>query len=195
MSLISYNWFTALISEMIRDGDSFSQPAHLQLIKFVIIRRCDPGSQQQYVSILRGLATQRRGVRCIFEKVSKIISLNTFKYQEEQMALMTPEQFEESLKQMNPRVYMNGKRVENVLDNPNTRTVVESNKASYRWALDPEYKDIMSCYSPLRFGRTHRKHHEGDQAFTALDSRTARGRHLAWRGACDGPKDYASTRS
>jgi len=27
--------------------------------------------------------------------------------------------------------------------------VVESNKASYRWALDPEYSKIMSCYSPL----------------------------------------------
>ena len=65
------------------------------------------------------------------------------------MALMTPEQFEESLKKMKPRVYMNGKRVKNVLENPNTRTVVESNKASYRWALDPKYKDIMSCYSPL----------------------------------------------
>jgi 4-hydroxybutyryl-CoA dehydratase/vinylacetyl-CoA-Delta-isomerase len=65
------------------------------------------------------------------------------------MTLMTPEQFEESLKKMKHRVYMNGKRVENVLENPITRTVVESNKASYRWALDPEYKDIMSCYSPL----------------------------------------------
>jgi len=44
---------------------------------------------------------------------------------------------------------MNGKRVENVLDNPNTRTVVEANKASYEWALDPKYRDIMTCYSPL----------------------------------------------
>jgi 4-hydroxybutyryl-CoA dehydratase / vinylacetyl-CoA-Delta-isomerase len=26
---------------------------------------------------------------------------------------------------------------------------VESNKASYRWALDPRYKDVMSCHSPL----------------------------------------------
>lgn len=43
---------------------------------------------------------------------------------------------------------MNGKRVASILENPNTRTVVESNKASYRWALDPEYQDIMSCYSP-----------------------------------------------
>lgn len=65
------------------------------------------------------------------------------------MALMTPEQFEESLKDMKPRIFMNGKLVENILENRNTRTVVEANKASYRWALDPEYKDIMTCHSPL----------------------------------------------
>jgi len=65
------------------------------------------------------------------------------------MALMTPEQFEESLKEIKPRVFMNGKRVENILENRNTRTVVEANKASYEWALDPKYKDIMTCYSPL----------------------------------------------
>jgi 4-hydroxybutyryl-CoA dehydratase/vinylacetyl-CoA-Delta-isomerase len=65
------------------------------------------------------------------------------------MALMTPEQFEESLKKFKPRVFMNGKRVESVLQNKNTRTVVEANKASYAWALDPKYRDIMSCYSPL----------------------------------------------
>ena len=65
------------------------------------------------------------------------------------MALMTPEQFEDSLKKLKPRVFMNGKRVENVLENKNTRTVVEASKASYAWALDPRYKDIMTCYSPL----------------------------------------------
>ena len=65
------------------------------------------------------------------------------------MALMTPEQFEESLKSLKPRVFMNGKRVENILENRNTRTVVEANKASYKWALDPRYKSIMTCYSPL----------------------------------------------
>jgi len=65
------------------------------------------------------------------------------------MALMTPEQFEESLKEHKPRVFMNGKRVESVLENKVTRTVVEANKASYAWALDPQYKDIMTCYSPL----------------------------------------------
>jgi 4-hydroxybutyryl-CoA dehydratase/vinylacetyl-CoA-Delta-isomerase len=65
------------------------------------------------------------------------------------MALMKPEQFEESLKDIKPRVFMNGKRVENILENKNTRTVVEANKASYDWALDERYKDIMTCYSPL----------------------------------------------
>jgi 4-hydroxybutyryl-CoA dehydratase/vinylacetyl-CoA-Delta-isomerase len=65
------------------------------------------------------------------------------------MALMTPEQFEASLAGLKPRVFMNGKKVDNILTNRNTRTVIEANKASYAWALDPEYKDIMSCYSPL----------------------------------------------
>jgi len=65
------------------------------------------------------------------------------------MALMTPEQFAESLNGLKPRVFMNGKQVENILENRNTRTVVEANKASYKWALDPKYKDIMTCYSPL----------------------------------------------
>jgi 4-hydroxybutyryl-CoA dehydratase / vinylacetyl-CoA-Delta-isomerase len=65
------------------------------------------------------------------------------------MALKTPEQFEKSLESVKPRVFMNGKRVENVLENRNTRTVVEANKASYRWALDPESRDVMSCHSPL----------------------------------------------
>jgi 4-hydroxybutyryl-CoA dehydratase / vinylacetyl-CoA-Delta-isomerase len=65
------------------------------------------------------------------------------------MALMTPEQFEASLKHLKPRVFMNGKQVESILENRNTRTVIEANKASYEWAMDPRYKDIMSCYSPL----------------------------------------------
>jgi len=65
------------------------------------------------------------------------------------MALKTPEQFEQSLRPIKPRVFMNGKRVESILDNPNIRTVIEANKASYRWALDPASRDIMTAYSPL----------------------------------------------
>ena len=65
------------------------------------------------------------------------------------MTLMTPKHFEESLKKLKPRVFMNGKRVESILENRNARTVIEANKASYAWALDPVSKHIMSCYSSL----------------------------------------------
>jgi len=72
---------------------------------------------------------------------------------------MTPQQFEESLKHRKPRVFMNGKQVEDIFENRNTRTVIESNKASYAWALDPKYQDIMSCYSPLVGERVNRYTH------------------------------------
>jgi len=62
---------------------------------------------------------------------------------------MTPEQFEESLKEVNPRVFINGKRVEDILGNRNGRSVVEANKASYVWNLDPKCKNMVSCYSLL----------------------------------------------
>ncbi len=65
------------------------------------------------------------------------------------MTLKTPEEFEESIKGIKPRVFMNGERVEDLLENRNTRTVVEANKASYQWALDPESSAVMSCFSPL----------------------------------------------
>ncbi len=65
------------------------------------------------------------------------------------MGLMAPEQFEKSIQALKPRVFMNGRQVDDVLANRNTRTVVEANKASYAWALDPRYREIMSCYSPL----------------------------------------------
>lgn len=75
------------------------------------------------------------------------------------MGLKTPEEFEESIRQLRPNVFMNGKRIENIHENPNTRTVIESNKASYRWALDSQYSDIMSCFSPLVQERVNRYTH------------------------------------
>lgn len=52
------------------------------------------------------------------------------------MALMTPEQFEESLRSLKPRVFMNGKKVESVLENRNTRTVVEAKQGQRRSGCD-----------------------------------------------------------
>ena len=75
------------------------------------------------------------------------------------MALMTPEQFQASIEEMKPRVFMNGKQVDNILENKNTRTVVEANKASYAWALDPKYDNLMSCYSSLIDDKVNRYTH------------------------------------
>src|SRR4030065_2369531 len=72
------------------------------------------------------------------------------------MALITPEQYEKSLKNRKPRIFMNGKKVEDVFENPNIRTVIEANKASYRWALDPAFQEIMTTISPLTNDRVNR---------------------------------------
>ncbi|MDP2972781.1 MAG: 4-hydroxyphenylacetate 3-hydroxylase N-terminal domain-containing protein, partial [Deltaproteobacteria bacterium] len=72
------------------------------------------------------------------------------------MALITAEQYEESLKKRRPRIFMNGKKIEDVFENPNLRTVIEANKASYKWALDPKYQEIMTTISPLTNDRVNR---------------------------------------
>jgi len=72
------------------------------------------------------------------------------------MALITSEHYEQSLKKMKPRVFMNGKKIEDILNNPNIRTVIEANKASYGWALDPKYQDTITAISPLTHDRVNR---------------------------------------
>lgn len=73
------------------------------------------------------------------------------------MALITEDQYEQSLKKRkSPRIFMNGKKVQDIFDNPNTRTAIEANKASYRWALDPEHQDLMTGLSPLTNDRVNR---------------------------------------
>jgi 4-hydroxybutyryl-CoA dehydratase/vinylacetyl-CoA-Delta-isomerase len=75
---------------------------------------------------------------------------------EEGMALITPQQYEQNLKKRKPKIFMSGKKVEDVFDNPNIRTVIEANKASYRWALDPEHQETMTTISPLTNDRVNR---------------------------------------
>ena len=73
------------------------------------------------------------------------------------MALITADQYEQSLrKRKSPKIFMNGKKVKDVFDNSNIRTVIESNKASYRWAIDPEYQEMMIAISPLTKDRVNR---------------------------------------
>ena len=64
------------------------------------------------------------------------------------MALMTGEQYIESIRKINKEVYMFGKRIENPVDDPILRPSLNSVRATYDLALDPQYEDLMTVKSP-----------------------------------------------
>ena len=65
------------------------------------------------------------------------------------MALMTGEQYVESIRKMNMQIYMFGEKVENPVDNPILRPSLNSVKATYDLAQMPEYEDLMTVTSSL----------------------------------------------
>ncbi len=65
------------------------------------------------------------------------------------MPMMTPEQYEESLRKLNLEVYMFGKRLENVVDDPIIRPSMNAVAKTYELAHNPEYQDIMVATSHL----------------------------------------------
>ena len=82
------------------------------------------------------------------------------------MGLMTGEQYVESLRKLDLKVYMFGEKVENVVDNPIIRPSMNSVKMTYDLAQMPEYKDLLISTSIItgkkinRFANIHQS--EGD---------------------------------
>jgi 4-hydroxybutyryl-CoA dehydratase / vinylacetyl-CoA-Delta-isomerase len=78
------------------------------------------------------------------------------------MPLMTPEQYEESLRKLKLKVYMMGKQVASPVDDPIIRPSMNSVKMTYALAQQPEYQDLMTATSHLtgnkvnRFAHLHR---------------------------------------
>ncbi len=64
------------------------------------------------------------------------------------MALMTGEQYIESIRKINMQVYMFGKKVENPVDDPILRPSLNSVRMTYDLAQMPEYQDLMTAVSP-----------------------------------------------
>lgn len=60
------------------------------------------------------------------------------------MALMTGEQYVESMRKMKLNVYMFGEKIENPVDHPILRPSLNSVKATYDLAQMDEYKDLMT---------------------------------------------------
>ncbi|NCB63497.1 MAG: 4-hydroxybutyryl-CoA dehydratase [Clostridia bacterium] len=78
------------------------------------------------------------------------------------MALMTGEQYIESIRKMKMQVYMFGKKVECPVDDPILRPSLNSVRMTYDLAQMPEYRDLMTAVSPEtgkvinRFTHIHR---------------------------------------
>ena len=65
------------------------------------------------------------------------------------MALKTPEQYEESLRKMNFKIYLMGELTNNPVDNPIIRPSMNSVKMTYALAQDPQHEDLMTTKSHL----------------------------------------------
>lgn len=75
------------------------------------------------------------------------------------MALMSPEQYEESLRRMNLKVYLMGELVKNPVDHPMIRPSMNSVKATYALAMDPAHEAIMTATSHLTGKKINRFTH------------------------------------
>ena len=73
--------------------------------------------------------------------------------------MMTPQEYEESLRRLNLEVYQFGKRVENVVDDPIIRPSMNAVAKTYELALQPEHEDIMTATSHLSGKRINRFTH------------------------------------
>lgn len=63
--------------------------------------------------------------------------------------MKTAQEYEQSLRELNLKVYLQGELVDNVVDHPIIRPSMNSVKATYALAQDPQYEDLMTATSSL----------------------------------------------
>jgi len=72
------------------------------------------------------------------------------------MALKTAEQYEESLRRLNLKIYLFGEQVKNPVDHPIIRPSMNSVKMTYALAHDPQHEDLMTATSHLTGQKVNR---------------------------------------
>ncbi|GAB6097220.1 4-hydroxybutyryl-CoA dehydratase/vinylacetyl-CoA-Delta-isomerase [Desulfatiferula olefinivorans] len=97
--------------------------------------------------------------------------------------MMTPKEYEDSLRKLDLQVYMFGKRVENVVDDPIIRPSMNAVAYTYTLAADPAYRDIMTAVSHLSGKRINRFTHI-HQSTDDLVKKTKMGRLLGSHTGC-----------
>ena len=75
------------------------------------------------------------------------------------MALMTAKEYIDSLRKLNPRVYMFGEKIENWVDHPMIRPSINCVAMTYALAQDPQYEDLMTATSNLTGRKINRFTH------------------------------------
>ena len=85
------------------------------------------------------------------------------------MALMTAQEYIDSLRKLNTRVYMFGEKIDNWVDHPMIRPSINCVAMTYALAQDPQYADLMTVKSSLtghtinRFTHLHQSRGPGQQ--------------------------------
>lgn len=73
--------------------------------------------------------------------------------------MKTPQEYIESLRKLKLVVYMFGKRIENVVDDPIIRPSMNAVAMTYSMALNPKYKDLMTATSHITGKKINRFTH------------------------------------
>lgn len=72
------------------------------------------------------------------------------------MALMTGNEYIESLRKLDTRVYMFGEKIDNWVDHPMVRPSINCLAMTYELAHDPQYEDLMTATSNLTGKKVNR---------------------------------------
>ena len=99
------------------------------------------------------------------------------------MPMMTAQEYEESLRRLNLVVYMFGKRVENVVDDPIIRPSMNAVAETYELAHLPEHEDIMTATSHITGKKVNRFTHI-HQSIGDLVKKSKMGRLLGRETGC-----------
>jgi 4-hydroxybutyryl-CoA dehydratase/vinylacetyl-CoA-Delta-isomerase len=97
--------------------------------------------------------------------------------------MKTPEEYEDSLRGMNPQVYVLGEKVDKPVDHPIVRPSMNAVKKTYELAQMPEHQDLMTASSHLD-GKTVNRFTHIHQSTDDLVNKSKMGRLLGAQTGC-----------
>ena len=75
------------------------------------------------------------------------------------MSLKTPDQYVQSLRNLKIRAYVNGERIDSIVEHPSIAPHINTVAKTYELAHAPEHRDVMTVESHLTGDRIHRYTH------------------------------------